>query len=449
MAMGGGGQKTVQTTTQELSPEQRQLLSGVIPIATDILKNPPQQFPGSAIAPVTAAEEQARQMMMSSAGGMAGFTNTLPQQVQGIMGAQGANVAQTGAGAQDAQQQLMQMMQMMFGATGGQMAAGNAQTAPALNTLLNPDILNAESNPYLKSYMEAAIRPLGEQFSNVVMPGISQDAITAGGFGGSRQGIAEGLASQGLSRATGDVTAQIGNEGYKQGLGAMISGLGAANTQQGQNLDALKGLFGTGVQGMLGGQANTLQAQNQMQGGLGQMMTGLAQTPEILGQMTKPAEMVSAVGAQQRAEEQARLTEQVQRYINQQMMPFTLAQDVAAMAFGMPGGTTTSTGQTTGGGPGALEMGLGLMSALPALFGLFSDRRMKRDIREIGKLRDGLSVYRFKYIGDPVEQVGLMAQQVMKVYPHAVRKARNGYLYVIYFLVPTWEGQAKWEKVNV
>lgn len=439
--MGGGASKTVQTTTQELSPEQRQLLEGVIPIAQQTLKNPPKQFPGTAIAGVTPAELQARQMMMSSANGMAGLTNQLPGRIQSIAGQQGANVGQIGAESQVAQQQLMQMMAAMFGGTTGQMAAGNAQTGTALDFLLNPDILNAQSNPYLQSYMDASVRPLTQQFANTILPGISQDAISAGGFGGSRQGIAEGLASQGLQQATGDITSRIGNEGYAQGLGAMISGLGAANTQQGQNLTALNQMFGTGIQGMLGGQQNRLASTGQQQQGLASMMQGLSQTPGILDAMIKPAEMVSAVGAQQRAEKQAVLTEQIQKYISKQMMPFTVAQDVAAMAFGMPGGTTNSTGTTTGGGPGALEMGLGVMSALPALLGLFglSDRRLKTNIKQLGKLRDGLQVYSFKLVGEVIEQIGLMADEVIKLYPQAVKCDRDGYLRVAYNLVPTWK----------
>lgn len=50
----------------------------------------------------------------------------------------------------------------------------------------------------------------------------------------------------------------------------------------------------------------------------------------------------------------------------------------------------------------------------------FSDRRLKRDIRRIGKLANGLAVYAFRYIWGDQETVGLMADEVKKVRPHAV-----------------------------
>lgn len=365
--MGGGGEKSVQTTTQELSPEQRQLLSGVIPIAQGMLTNPPKQYPGTAIAPQTPAEQQAQQMALQSAQQMSGFTQNLPQMIQQIMGGQGANINTASTNQAGNHNDLMSMLTSMVGGTTGQMAQGNAQTAGSLGFLMDPSILSADSNPYLQSYMDASIRPLNDQFSNVTMPSLASGAVGSGGYGGSRQGIAEGLAAQGLSNATGDVTAKIGSEGYGQGLQAMLGGTNAAINLQGMNLDALSKMFGTGVTGLLGGAQNDIAASQQQQGTLADMMKSLSMSPDILASMTRPAEIVGGVGAQQRAEQQAQLTEQVQRFINEQMLPFSLAQDVAGMAFGMPGGTTTSTSQTTGGSSGGMQ-GLG---ALMSLFGMF------------------------------------------------------------------------------
>lgn len=443
--MGGGGATTsTQTTTQELSPEQRKLIEPVIPIATDILKNPPKQYPGSAIAPQTPAELQAQQMALQAAGKMSPFTQQLPQMISGIMGGQGANVQQAGQQQQQGSADLMSMLSSMFSGTSGAINAGNAQTSQALGTLMSPDILNANSNPAMQSYMEAALRPLNSQFSNVTMPGIAGDAITAGGYGGSRQGIAEGLAAQGLSQASGDTTAKIASEGYGQGLQAMLGGVNAFNTQQGNNLNALGQMFGTGVQGMLGNSQNQIASNTQQQNTLSDMMKSLSASPDILASMTKPAEITSAVGTAQRAEQQAQLSEQVQRFISEQMLPFTLAQDVAGMAFGMPGGTTTSTGTTTGGQGagggvgGLLSGGASLLTALPALFGLFSDRRLKENIQEVTTLKDGLKIYRYNFIGKARTRYGLMADEVQKLYPRAVKQGKDGYLRVFYSLVPSW-----------
>lgn len=73
------------------------------------------------------------------------------------------------------------------------------------------------------------------------------------------------------------------------------------------------------------------------------------------------------------------------------------------------------------------------------LFGLagagimaYSDRRLKENIVKIGQLANGLAVYAFNYIWDLVPQVGVMADEVRKVIPHAVRVHPSGYDMVDY-----------------
>jgi len=58
------------------------------------------------------------------------------------------------------------------------------------------------------------------------------------------------------------------------------------------------------------------------------------------------------------------------------------------------------------------------VSALATFGG--SDARIKRDVRPVGMLNDGLPLYRFRYAGDPAARVGLMAQDVEQVDPGAV-----------------------------
>lgn len=63
---------------------------------------------------------------------------------------------------------------------------------------------------------------------------------------------------------------------------------------------------------------------------------------------------------------------------------------------------------------------------------LFSDRRLKRDIKRIGKTPAGINVYKFKYIGDVKEQIGVMAQEVERIIPEAVITFLNGFKAVDY-----------------
>jgi len=82
---------------------------------------------------------------------------------------------------------------------------------------------------------------------------------------------------------------------------------------------------------------------------------------------------------------------------------------------GSVGGMGTSGGGTVGG-----NAAQGLGSAASSLFAMFSDERLKEDIEEVGELYDGQPVYRYRYIGSPVFQIGLMAQDVEKTKPEAV-----------------------------
>jgi hypothetical protein len=62
-----------------------------------------------------------------------------------------------------------------------------------------------------------------------------------------------------------------------------------------------------------------------------------------------------------------------------------------------------------------------------------SDINLKQDIVPLVRLDNGLELYRFRYRGDdPTIYVGVMAQDVQKVEPNAVWRARDGYLRVDY-----------------
>lgn len=66
---------------------------------------------------------------------------------------------------------------------------------------------------------------------------------------------------------------------------------------------------------------------------------------------------------------------------------------------------------------------------------LFSDRRLKTDIKLIGKTGMGLNKYSFRYKSDPsTVHIGVMADEVEKVKPEAVTEI-NGYKAVYYSMI--------------
>jgi endosialidase-like protein len=72
-----------------------------------------------------------------------------------------------------------------------------------------------------------------------------------------------------------------------------------------------------------------------------------------------------------------------------------------------------------------------VMGVGTAALGMFSDVRLKEDAAKVGELYDGQEIYRYRYIGSPVWQIGLMAQDVEKVEPDAVSEV-GGYKMVRY-----------------
>jgi hypothetical protein len=83
---------------------------------------------------------------------------------------------------------------------------------------------------------------------------------------------------------------------------------------------------------------------------------------------------------------------------------------------GSLGGMKTSGGGSVGGNAMS-GIGSAISSFLPAIF---SDERLKEEIEPVGELFDGQPVYKYRYIGDPKWQIGLMAQEVEKTHPDAV-----------------------------
>jgi hypothetical protein len=76
----------------------------------------------------------------------------------------------------------------------------------------------------------------------------------------------------------------------------------------------------------------------------------------------------------------------------------------------------------------------GLMSAAGSIAGaaMFSDSRLKRNIKRIGTHITGIGIYCYNYIWGDTMHIGVMAQELQKVKPEAVIETESGYLAVDY-----------------
>jgi hypothetical protein len=165
--------------------------------------------------------------------------------------------------------------------------------------------------------------------------------------------------------------------------------------------------------------ANSIYGANNTTGGLlaGMNQQGLAN--QLQGVTTSN----DALSARNYAPTQALNIEQLRQSIPAQNLGL-LAQigiPIAGLGGSMSGtGTSNTQGSKTMSGAeqfGTIAGGLKNVGQF-----LWSDERLKEDVAKVGALADGTPVYRYRYIDSPAYHIGLMAQDVEKTTPDAVRE---------------------------
>lgn len=202
----------------------------------------------------------------------------------------------------------VQGQNMALTAAGGQQdVVGGA--ASANQRLTSGELMDPTSNPALRSTIDAATQPIRDQLLQETLPNIRSGAAVSGNYGSTRQGIAEGLASGKASQAIGNTAANIATHGYDTGLDALVKGVGLA--------------------------------------------------PTSASGLTIPALTTSGVGDVRQALQQAILGENYNRDLYGQLSPLLVGQQLAGIAAGVPGGSSTATGAASTARPNPLTQGLG------------------------------------------------------------------------------------------
>jgi len=73
---------------------------------------------------------------------------------------------------------------------------------------------------------------------------------------------------------------------------------------------------------------------------------------------------------------------------------------------------------------------IGFAGTVAAIAG--SDSRLKKNIKRIGQSIDGYNIYKFEYLDDDKEWIGVLAEEVFKKKPSAVVRMDNGFYGVDY-----------------
>ena len=292
-----------------------------------------------------------------------------------------------------------------------QFAAGTAGYLGALGQTPSNVIPQTLAGTNLQPYMD----PYTQSVINATMPGMIQAnalsqnqqanaANSANAFGGSRQGIQQGVAQAQGAQNVGLMLANLNNQNFTQAQAAATGDISRNLTAQTQNQNEAQAKINSDIAASQG-LTNTGQAMNQAN--------------------VANYNMLQSAGAGQ--------SMQAQNEINAQMAKFNQAfnypqQQLGTLeaSLGMTPHDTSTAGQTTSQTTTPTDWASIISkgaSAASDIYGM-SDKSMKTDITKLGKdPKTGLDMHAFRYKGDPKSYpkvVGPMAQDVQKIAPDAV-----------------------------
>jgi hypothetical protein len=459
--MGGSTTSTTQSQQEnQLPPWINTAAQQNYALAQNIATQPLQQYQGQEVAGVSPQMNQAWQTASTSGqpgasqynAAQAGYLGVLGQTPQNVTAAQSALAAPTTAAQ----------------AT----AAPNTTAAQAGLSSLAGTNLSPYMNPYTSSVINATL-PLMQQQLGLSQNQQQNAANAANAYGGSRQAVQQGVTQAQGALNMGEMAASLNQANFAQAQAAGEFDVGQANQmgqfnanqanvvgmnnqtladQIAQSNAAQANAVGTYNQGQANqmGQfnataqnqaalANQAAQQNQGQlnlaaaGGLGSLGNAAQQA-----QLQNYGEQLSA-GSMEQQQAQNQINADIANYQQAWQYPYTQL-GVLQSALGMTPYETATQGQSTTqtqsspnlmqAATSGLQMlgGLfnpsqGLMSSLSGAAGGLSDRRMKTDIAKVGDHPAGVGIYSYRYKGDPKSYpkvVGPMAEDVMKIAPHAV-----------------------------
>jgi len=219
----------------------------------------------------------------------------------------------------------------------GQYFGGAGQAQQTAAGMVGPQAYQAYMSPYQQDVIDTTLAEYDVQ-AQKGLPQLAAQAISAGAFGGGREGVQRAEYQSASDRNRAALQAQLLQQGYGQAQQAAAQAFG-----QQQQLAA----------GQLG---------------LGQAQMGLAQAvPNLLGQQIAT---YTTLGAQQQAQEQARLQAQQQLAYQQAYQPLQTAQQYGGGVMGLISGYPAATTTQMTPSPSALQTGLTAGATLAGIYKL-------------------------------------------------------------------------------
>lgn len=370
---------STQTIIQREAPEVEAYKLGLLQEAQR-LYNEPMMLPAVEAAGMSPAEQQAMDLARQGIGAFEPYVQAGAQGLtQGMdltqRGALAAGAIQTAPMYQEAQNVLGRAMPVLGQGIGGLLGSAQAY---------NPNAAFNFMNPYQQAVTQNALGEMRRQ-ADIARQGQAAQAIGAGAFGGTREGVQRAEFERGVQDLMMQRIMQDYAQNYLQAQQAAMQGFEAQQGRQLASSQALGqaamqyGQLGQGIGALTAQQASTDLAKAGTLGSLGGQMGQLGSQYAGLGEATQrlgaaDVGLLAGLGGIERGVAQSQLDAMRQTQLQEAMTPYQQLGFISDIYKGAP---TTSMALTSQSAPSASPMqtalgyGVAGLSAAAGLKGLF------------------------------------------------------------------------------
>ena len=237
----------------------------------------------------------------------------------------------TMAGFTPEQEQLFTGLQGLQGTQAPKFAEAEALTRGTAQKI-TPDEVQEYMNPYQQAVVDIEKREAQKQYESTVVPQLAAQAAATGGFGGSRQAILEGMASEANQRLLGDIQAKGTAQAYQDAM-------------------------------------TNIQQQRQREGAAGAQLATLA--PAGFSAQAQELGAIGKVGDVKQQQAQLALDEAYKQYMQEQQFPSEALKEYQSYVQSFPNIPTQITRAPEAAQPSLSNQLLGLGTAAVGTYGAF------------------------------------------------------------------------------
>ena len=338
---GGGGGQSINFSQTNIPDWLNSASQGAVNTAQTLSQRPYDPYTGQIVAQPGADTAQAYQQVRDMQGA---YQPAFQQSAAAYGGLLGSAAPITAGGVNVNANQLygnyqQQVMNPAAGLLSGYL--GNASPATAQQVGSNAMQL---MNPYEQAVINPALQA-GQQQFQLAQQSIANQANNVGAFGGSRQGVTEGVAQSQAALGTGQAIGNLLNQGWQSSLTPAYN-LASQQSQQGYNAANTLAQLGQAGYNQAATQGGNI-ANTNLQAGLTAAQQLPAQALQQQQAAQRDASLLQTIGAAQQNQQQQENNANLGQYYEQQNWPVQNLDMLLSAVGSVPYGTSTlSYGRT-------------------------------------------------------------------------------------------------------